>query len=130
METKKPSNSSQMLDWTKFTFILILFASISLVSCGKSDIEIRIENTTGADLKGVEISNDKGETTTGVFELRHGEAIRKQLSFSTVSPTDGHYILKVKDQDPREFGYYSNGSPLENQINIELRIDTVLIKME
>lgn len=130
METKKSSNSSQMLDWTKFTFILILFVSISLVSCGKSDIEFHIENTTGADLKGVEILNDKGEITTGVFELRNGEAVSKQLSFSTASPTDGHYILKVKDQDPREFGYYSNGSPLENQINIELRIDTVLIKME
>jgi len=130
MKTNKPSISSQMLDWTRFTFTIILFVSISLVSCGKSDIEIRIKNTTGANLKGVEITNDKEETTTGVFDLLDGKTVSKQLSFSSVSPTDGHYILKIKDQAPREFGYYSNGSPLENQINIELRIDTVLIKVE
>lgn len=119
-----------MLGWTRLTYIFLLFVSTGLVSCGKSAIGIRIENATGVDLKEVEITNDGGEATTGKFELPMGQVISKQLSFSTVSPRDGHYVLKIKDRAPREFGYYSNGSPLERQINIELRVDTVLINME
>lgn len=107
-----------------------LTIGLILTACGNSTVEVSIVNTTQEDLLGVEVSNDRNETTTGRFDVKPGEEIHKQLSFSTVSPSDGHYVLKIKEQMPRDFGYYSNGVPLENSIEIEVRTDTVLIKME
>lgn len=101
-----------------------------LTSCDRAAVEVTIVNATAENLQGIEISNDKNETTTGRFELKAGEEIRKQLSFSAVSPSDGHYVLRIDKHTPRDFGYYSNGIPLESKIEIEVRKDTVLIKME
>ena len=107
-----------------------LVLSLIFMSCDSTVIEITIINATSEDLSGLEVSNDKDETTTGRFELKAGEEMRKQLSFSAVSPSDGHFVLRIDKQAPRDFGYYSNGIPLENKIGIEVRTDTVLIKME
>lgn len=107
-----------------------LAIALTLASCGHSSVEISIVNATQKDLIGVEVSNDKNETTTGPFDVKAGEEIRKQLSFSTVSSSDGHYVLRIEEYLPRDFGYYSNGIPLEGKIDIEVRADTVLIQME
>lgn len=110
--------------------ICTLAIGLILASCGHSSVEISIVNATQKDLIGVEVSNNKNETTTGPFDLKAGEEIHKQLSFSAVSPSDGHYVLRMKEHLPRDFGYYSNGIPLESKIEIEVRTDTVLIQME
>ncbi len=107
-----------------------LTIGLILASCGNSTVEVSIVNATQEDLLEVEVRNDKNETTTGLFDVKPGAEINKQLSFSTVSPSDGHYVLRMKEQMPRDFGYYSNGIPLENSIEIEVRTDTVLIKMK
>lgn len=107
-----------------------LVLSLIFTNCDSAAVEVTIVNATPEDLGGIEVSNNKNEITTGRFELKAGEEMRKQLSFSTVSPTDGHYVLRIDQHAPRDFGYYSNGIPLESKIEIEVRKDTVLIKME
>ncbi len=107
-----------------------LTIGLTLASCGHSSVDVSIVNASQKDLTGVEVSTDRNETSTGRFDLKVGEKIRKQLSFSTVSPSDGHYVLRIEEHLPRSFGYYSNGNPLEAKIEIEVRTDTVLIQME
>lgn len=112
------------------TCIFGLILGLTLASCGDSSVVVSIRNNTPKELIGVEVLNDKGEVTTRKFDLKAGEAISKQLSFSAVSPSDGHYVLRIEEHLPRDFGYYSNGIPLADKIEIEVRTDTVLIQME
>lgn len=110
------------------TYILLLVLFFS--SCSSNAIEVSVKNATSVDLESLEITNDKREASTGVFSLSSGQEIRKQLSLSSVSSSDGHYVVKIKGRKDHKFGYYSNGLPLDSKINIEVRIDTVLIQME
>lgn len=79
---------------TKIGCILLL--SLLFSSCTSKAIEVRVKNATSTDLESLEITNDSQEATTGVFSLLQGEEIRKQLSFSSVSSSDGHYVVKIK----------------------------------
>ncbi len=110
--------------------ICVLIIGMTLASCGHSSVEVSIVNASANDLTAIEVSNSRNEISTGLFDLKAGDKASKQLSFSTVSPSDGHYVLRMKDHLPRDFGYYSNGIPSAGKIAIEVRADTVLIQME
>ena len=66
------------------------------------------------------------------MSLQKGETKTYWLDMSQTRPVDGEYILKYPKSEfevkIKQFGYFTNGSPLEDLIGIDIKEDTIIIK--
>jgi hypothetical protein len=112
----------------KLAFIIVALSS--LVSCSKLGVQFNIENNTGKSIDSIVISN--GYDVIKSTHINAGEVKNLFLDFKQKhTKSDGSYYLNYYMENTnhiKNFGYFSNGIPLSEKIEISIEKDTVYIK--
>lgn len=116
----------------KFRYIILLPVLSGLTACNQpAKIHFVINNQTSDVMDSVKITpnNDAAHLYTAIMpnEVGHYYA---DLSGQSA---DGSYTLSYKRFSvgrhvTKQFGYFSNGQPLEKQLFLEVWMDTVIVK--
>ncbi|PZR21232.1 MAG: hypothetical protein DI539_08640 [Flavobacterium psychrophilum] len=103
----------------------LLFAAF-LISCSKPVVSLEVENHSGNEVDSLIVSNGYDYWSYGKIGIN--EKIKGKLIFSEKVRNDGGYQLTIfRNNKIKSFryGYYTNGLPSSNQIDIEIEKDTV-----
>lgn len=120
----------------RIVFLLgIIF--ICLNSCDKTDkgnnAAIQITNNTDKKIDLTYLSTVSNEATTEDFKISSSGVLNTKLNFSNVSKSDGAYSIYFRyensiDTIRKDFGYYTNGYPLDSKFEISIFSDSIIIK--
>ncbi|MDH7913983.1 hypothetical protein [Winogradskyella sp. SYSU M77433] len=113
----------------KITYIVLALILIN-ASCLnlKKDTVFDIKNYSGNIITDVVVSNGVNEIYTDTIKPNEKKSV--VLKFKGVPKTDGGYKLQYNlnsDKIIENFGYYSNGIPLNSSYEIKIEQDTILI---
>lgn len=92
-------------------------------------VDFKIINNTNSLLKEIKISN--GINNIYIENLDSKQTKNIVLEFKNVPKIDGGYQLNYMSNSKnniKNFGYYSNGIPIDKSFYIDIRKDTVFIK--
>lgn len=112
----------------KLFLFLCIFSSIFVISCGtkKDNIEVqfKINNNESFDLENfvIFLSDDKSiKTDSTTVEANSSKNISLNMEFA--AKKDGSYTIEYVANGTsvsESRGYYTNGTPLENEISITI----------
>jgi hypothetical protein len=94
---------------------------------------MNLHNSSGYTISVVQIRTSDSIAKFGIKKLINNEKVSKFLNMEEVKKIDGNYIIEYKINDStyeKEFGYYTNGYPLESEINITINPSTILINQK
>ena len=114
---------------------LILF-SIFLVlqnySCSlKNEAHFEISNSTNIEIKNLKIQPDK--KTNNSIDIAPNSKVNFKTDMSGNGKVDGSYTISFNSINGNKilnFGYYTNGYPVESITRIDIQFDTIIIKPE
>lgn len=119
------------------TIFLLVFLILNLSSCdineSESCVNIKIINNTENKIELAFLTTiyNEGKTTDEEIEKKANQDF--EFDFSGVSKTDGSYSLFLKYENSidtlrEDFGYYTNGYPLESKFLINIYTDSIIIE--
>lgn len=112
----------------KYLYVILL--SLILNGCSNFGTNFIIENKTSSKIDSLVISN--GFNSVAIDKLNINEKTIIFLDFTkNKTNADGNYSIKYKLNNKYSvspFGYYTNGIPLSEEINIQILEDTIIIK--
>ena len=117
--------------------IALGIAFLALISCGKNKdtftVDVEIENLTSKHIGMIYLSTASDEARTEEKAIEPNGVLLTRMDFSSVTKSDGAYSLHYQFADSTEterfdFGYYTNGIPLESKFTITVHTDSVSIK--
>lgn len=100
---------------------------IGMYSCNTAvEQNFTIVNKTGIDMDSVNIFPD----TLNYQKLKNGDSIDYKCNMTNVPKVDGNYALNYKEPltgklKTYQFGYFTNGTPIETLIRITIYPDSV-----
>ena len=107
------------MNLTRISFFI--FVSSLFVSCAESTLEVEVTNNTEGILEEVVVATSSGKSYVEFQNLKAGETQTQVLDMSEETGGDGSYSLNVVDLGTTEsYGYYTNGSPMESKMKIEV----------
>lgn len=109
-------------------YITFIFFSIGCHN-NQDKVDFKIINNTNSLLKEIKISN--GINNIYIENLDSKQTKNIVLEFKNVPKIDGGYQLNYMSNSKnniKNFGYYSNGIPIDKSFYIDIRKDTVFIK--
>ncbi|WP_281979683.1 hypothetical protein [Tenacibaculum mesophilum] len=114
----------------KKTIIPILILVLILcIGCYSDNVKLIVVNKSIVELDSIKIGSSK-ENQTLVTKLAQGQKVSKKITFNGIEG-DGNYFLEVYNKgeliQSKRFGYYTNGSPLNNSFEIKIYKDSTLI---
>lgn len=117
-------------------FLILLFSACGAepdMPYGRDYIEMMVSNQSDYDLDSVWVYCDRHKYRTQPFNLNSGKSKSVQLDMRGLPAADGSYRIEFNrrnssTKESTSFGYYTNGSPTENAIDIVLETDTVLLR--
>jgi len=109
--------------------IYLLFVAFT-VSCSNSSKEIKltVSNVSDSRITDIKITNGVNKTSIDTLDIDTEKTVK--LVFEGVPKVDGGYKFYYRINSKkfyRNFGYYSNGIPLNSEYYLEVKKDTVLI---
>ncbi|MDD2345530.1 MAG: hypothetical protein PHI36_06510 [Bacteroidales bacterium] len=111
---------------------IILIISLMMISCqNENKAKFEITNNSGNTIDSICIKSFSHNLNTHYLKLEHSESQTYFLDMTDIPQVDGDYLLSFRinnNLEKRRFGYFTNGSPLEQRTKIEIRKDTVIIK--
>lgn len=110
----------------KIKIIPILTLGILALSCNNK-ITFIVENNTGFPIDSLRITPDSEEKFTA---LKNGEKLTYVANMNGIPKSDGAYTMSYRNKESGEkyrriFGYYTNGTPLEEQMHIRIEKDSL-----
>jgi hypothetical protein len=112
---------------------MLFFVFVSCVREEREDVvDVEITNYTDEWIS-VRLSTHNQEAGTREGTIAPFEVLNAKLDFSNVAKTDGSYSLQFKYADSdetikKDFGYYTNGFPLDSMFYISIYTDSVAIR--
>ena len=105
---------------------------ISLISCdNRIKAKFEIINQTDYILDSINIKSFRHKANSNYLKLEPGESQIYWLDMTDLPKGDGEYLLTLKGNSGsikrKQFGYYTNGYPLEEVTIIKIRKDTIII---
>ena len=120
----------------KFITALFFIGTASLWGCRDNrSIEFVITNQSDSELTDVSISVYGSVKKVPTFSIGRGKTESYRLDADRLPERDGSYFLRYRKAgkssfEMKEFGYFSNGNPLEKTIRIIIRNDKALINFD
>ncbi len=116
----------------KYFFIVLMLVMISSCSFNtKKGIKISIENKSNHNLENVSLSTTENVIELKLEKLNKGDVYSDFLSLKD-NKVDGAYVIKFKRQnkefEEHRFGYYTNGTALEDSMKIEILNNEIQVK--
>ena len=113
-------------------FVMFLFVSI-FYSCDRSvGVNFLLSNNTNAQIDPIQI--EPNVDVAGMIPiLRPGETNELETDMTNIPRVDGAYTIRYLidgEKKRHQFGYYTNGTPLEKSIKINIEQDTLLIEFD
>lgn len=111
--------------------ILGAILTTACISNGNKGVEVTIDNQSDFEIKNIVVTTSEHQSKVDLPKI---EVHQKNKAFLSMKDhlVDGHYLLEfTKDDSIKEtksFGYYTNGVPLDKEINITIKNDTVIIE--
>lgn len=117
----------------KLIFRISALSLISLISCSDKIVDFNVSNYTDNVLDSVMISSSGTNylQKSKVINFKKNTNSKISLDLSGVKKTDGNYYIEIYSKNlniEKDFGYYSNGVPTDSNYNIEIMVDTLIIK--
>jgi len=96
------------------------------------EIHFRVTNQTASALDLLRFSTADGQGQTAAYRLPAGASLTVPFRFADIDKTDGSYHMTyvhgaTADTITREFGYYTNGHPLDKELVLDVFASTVRI---
>lgn len=116
---------------------LLLLLVLPFVGCQNVSpdrtVAVQIVNSSSKDVDYMAFSTNQGQGNLQKPGLKQQKTVAVDFSFANVDKTDGSYRLRYKfaattDTVTRTFGYYTNGYPIDSQINIVVYNDSISVK--
>lgn len=109
------------------TTIYILALSFLVLSCNADKGRFTISNESNFDIEALSILPDADNK---MIRLKKGETVEHDINMTMVN-TDGTYRLSFKNESTgqtitQDFGYYTNGYQVEENMNIRILNDTIV----
>ncbi|MDB2363435.1 hypothetical protein N9V83_00250 [Flavobacteriales bacterium] len=110
--------------------VLVTIVCVAFLCSCTNKIKFVIENNTGKNIDSLNISSSALNSGKNIA-VGKGAVVVYDLDMSDVPYVDGSYIMYCKNvKEPfrmKNFGYYTNGSPMEDVIVVNIEKDTILI---
>jgi len=110
----------------KFYFLLSIFA----ISCNQYSLDFEVYNHSKDDISDIIISAS-GSTKFETLDLNENQQLEFKLDMSDCPITDGNYKIEFKRNGiihSESFGYYTNGSPVNDLYTITILNKGIEIK--
>lgn len=111
-------------------FAFIVFVVSLLFACQSSvSTAFMITNKTDLTIDSIKITAFQHPQNSNYIKLEPGQSQSYLLDMTALPKTDGSYLILYKDAIHKklQFGYYTNGVPLEKVTNIIIERDTVIV---
>ena len=103
---------------------------ILLVSCRPDfGVDFIVHNQTSIPIDSVVISSLDSIATIRLYGITPGTEKSDFLRMNDIKPYDGSYVVQVYSGGIRrseQIGYYTNGTPCEEQIDVIIENDTIM----
>ena len=128
------SNQPLIISIKKICFLINI---VICTSCNEQDlrqqISFRVTNNTQNNIDFLILSTDKDQGKSLTYKIPKGSSIDSKVDFKGVDRTDGAYKMKYKFSQSKDtlfeqFGYYTNGYPLEKELIINIYADSISMK--
>jgi hypothetical protein len=99
---------------------LLILLSITFASCGQG-VQFNIHNTTADTIDFIEIKTSDFTSQIKLNNIPPGKSQSIYLDMNKVKNIDGHFKLNSSSRDVGkfvDFGYYSNGVPQNDTIDV------------
>jgi hypothetical protein len=110
----------------------ISFLTLIFYSCNsKVEAIFEIQNSTNQIIDSLTIQPD--EKKDNKIRIEPNSKVTLKTDMTKIQKVDGGYLLSFKSNNTLRilnFGYYSNGYPLESITRIKIHSDTIIIKQE
>jgi len=107
----------------------ILIIVLTLISCEfKTIANFKITNNCSTEIDSLVIYPNENADEKYI-SLKPRETVEYKVDMTNIGRVDGDYLIsyKINNQSiSQEFGYYSNGYPLEELIIIEIEEDSII----
>ncbi len=117
----------------KIVLLLVPFVFSSCFVFKKNGIQVAIQNNTDAPITQVHFSTTENLETIVIERIETQETVIEFLSMKK-NETDGAYTLEFVDgnaeKQTKTVGYYTNGTPIENWIDIVITKDSTFIRFD
>lgn len=112
---------------------LIFVLSVLLFSCIKENPQIIIENDTQIKFDSIKVFTTPNIPT--IFRnVEPKFTLKGQINFDKTSLSDGGYTIQIfkdgKIYRQNNFGYYTNGRPLNRKFDIVIEPDTLKVSFK
>lgn len=112
--------------------VLIVLLSI-FTACNRRSgkgISVKVKNDSNAEIRGLRITTSEQLASINTRSIKADEDLEGFLNMNDNS-TDGSYVISFARENGKterlNRGYYTNGSPLEANMQIEIKADTTLV---
>ncbi|WP_018676262.1 hypothetical protein [Riemerella columbina] len=112
----------------------IILGAILTTACNFNNnkgLKVTIDNQSDFEIRNIVVTTSEHQSKVDLPKIGVHQKYEAFLSMKKHS-MDGHYLLEfTKDDSIKEtksFGYYTNGAPLDKEINITIKNDTVIIE--
>lgn len=106
-------------------------AQIIFVSCLPQSPKIVINNKTNVTYDSIKVYSSP-EIPTIFFNVSPKTVARGKIYFDANNSSDGSYMIEIYNSEVKpkiqNFGYYTNGAPLNRKIKIEIFSDTICFR--
>ncbi|MDH7444994.1 hypothetical protein [Aquimarina sp. 2201CG14-23] len=118
----------------KVSKIIMIVLCATINSCtffNKEEIQFEIINNSDFALKNVKVSTSEKLTTQKFDSIEPKENIVDFLSMKN-NTQDGSYTIEFtrinNNKEENKYGYYTNGTPLEDSIKFNIQNDTIIVE--
>ena len=110
---------------------IFCIAGLLLVSCQESIIEFVVHNQSDSQIDTVKVTSSDSLATFEIISINPNSQNKGFLDLANVIKTDGDYIIEVNSKGQNRSihcGYYTNGWPSEEIIDIYVTSDSIKCK--
>lgn len=111
---------------------IVLILILALTSCdSRQGIKFIIRNESPDIVDSARISTSDKKSTIKLVDIKKGQVKDHYLDMTDIAKVDGHYIVEIHTKGvlkSENVGYYTNGFPQEESIDIYLTADTIIYK--
>lgn len=121
---------------TYFRGAIVALSFLVSGSCKQLDpdpkLSLQVTNKAHENISFLTVSIMNGQGRTAGFSIPKEATVNVDLGFGKVDKTDGSYQLRYKfsnsaDTLVKDFGYYTNGYPLEKTLILNVYTDSVSV---
>src|SRR5687768_12714129 len=107
---------------------------LSFVSCdNRYGVEFIIHNESTVTIDSVRVSTSDNKATIKLMEIQKGQTKADFLNMRDIIQADGDYFVEISTPGVTKvnnIGYYTNGFPLDERVDIYYADDTIKYKLK